>query len=59
MTASDVVDKLIAEDEGRDVRQLAIIDVNGNVKSYTGKNCIPVPEYYWRKLFGSGKPYVE
>ncbi|NWG29210.1 MAG: DUF1028 domain-containing protein [Ignavibacteriaceae bacterium] len=41
MTASEVVDKLIAEDEGRDVRQLAIIDVNGTVKSYTGKNCIP------------------
>ena len=41
MTAEQVVDKLIAEDEGRDVRQLAIIDVNGNVKSYTGKNCIP------------------
>ncbi len=40
MTAPDVVDKLIAEDEGRDVRQLAIIDVNGKVKSYTGKNCI-------------------
>jgi len=41
MTAPEVVDKLIAEDEGRDVRQLAIIDVNGKVKSYTGKNCIP------------------
>ena len=41
ITASEVVDKLIAEDEGRDVRQLAILDVNGNVKSYTGKNCIP------------------
>ena len=41
MTADQVVDKLIAEDEGRDLRQLAIIDVNGNVKSYTGKNCIP------------------
>jgi uncharacterized Ntn-hydrolase superfamily protein len=40
MTAEQVVDKLIAEDEERDVRQLAIIDVNGNVKSYTGKNCI-------------------
>ena len=41
MTAEQVVDKLIAEDEGRDVRQLAILDVNGKVKSYTGKNCIP------------------
>ena len=41
LSAEQVVDKLITEDEGRDVRQLAIIDVNGNVKSYTGKNCIP------------------
>jgi len=41
MSADKVVDMLISEDEGRDVRQLAIIDVNGNVKSYTGKNCIP------------------
>jgi len=41
MTAGQVIDKLIAEDEGRDVRQLAILDVKGNVKSYTGKNCIP------------------
>jgi len=41
MTSEQVVDKLISEDEGRDVRQLAILDVNGNVKSYTGKNCIP------------------
>lgn len=41
MIASEVLDKLIAEDDGRDVRQLAILDVNGNVKSYTGKKCIP------------------
>lgn len=41
MTAEEVVDKLIELDDGRDVRQLAILDVNGNVKAYTGKNCIP------------------
>jgi uncharacterized Ntn-hydrolase superfamily protein len=41
LTAPEVVNKLIESDEGRDVRQLAIIDVNGNVKSYTGINCIP------------------
>ena len=40
-TASEVVDELIASDSSRDVRQLAILDVNGNVKAYTGKNCIP------------------
>jgi uncharacterized Ntn-hydrolase superfamily protein len=40
MTAPEALDKLIESDSGRDVRQLAILDVNGNVKSYTGKNCI-------------------
>jgi len=40
-TAGEVVDELVASDSGRDVRQLAILDVNGNVKAYTGKNCIP------------------
>ncbi len=40
MNADDVLDKLIDEDEGRDLRQLAVLDVNGNVKAYTGKNCI-------------------
>ena len=41
LTATQVLNKLIESDEGRDVRQLAILDVNGNVKSYTGTNCIP------------------
>jgi len=40
-TAQEVVDELIASDEGRDVRQLAVLSVNGTVASYTGKNCIP------------------
>jgi uncharacterized Ntn-hydrolase superfamily protein len=41
MTAQDVLEKLISEDEGRDYRQLAIVDADGNVAAYTGKNCIP------------------
>jgi len=40
MTPQQVVDKLINEDEGRDFRQLAILDSKGNVAAYTGKNCI-------------------
>ncbi|MCX7874678.1 MAG: DUF1028 domain-containing protein [Melioribacteraceae bacterium] len=40
MNAQDVLDKLISEDEGRDFRQLAILDSKGNVAAYTGKNCI-------------------
>lgn len=37
----EAVDELIASDEGRDVRQLAILDTKGRSASYTGKNCIP------------------
>ena len=41
LTAKQAVDMLIANDEGRDLRQLAILDSKGNVAAYTGKNCIP------------------
>jgi len=39
-TATDALKQLVAADEGREVRQVAMIDVNGNVNSFTGKNCI-------------------
>lgn len=39
-TAKEALDILIAGDDGRDVRQLAIVDMNGNVAAYTGKSCI-------------------
>lgn len=38
--AKETLKVLIAEDEGRDVRQVAMLDVNGNVSAYTGKKCI-------------------
>lgn len=41
LSPQQVVDKLTAEDEGRDLRQLAIIDSKGRSATYTGKNCIP------------------
>ena len=40
-SAQQAVDKMIAEDEARDMRQLAIIDSKGRSAAYTGKNCIP------------------
>ena len=40
MTAQEVVDILISKDEGRDVRQLAIVDAKGNSAAYTGAKCI-------------------
>ena len=39
-TAPAALSELLAADEGREVRQVAMIDVNGNVNSFTGKNCI-------------------
>lgn len=41
LTANQAVDVLTANDDGRDVRQLAILDSKGNVAAYTGKKCIP------------------
>ena len=40
MTSQQVVDSLLATDEGREFRQLAIIDTKGNAASFTGKKCI-------------------
>ncbi|MFK5959344.1 MAG: DUF1028 domain-containing protein [Lutibacter sp.] len=40
LTPKLAVETLLKLDAGRDVRQLAILDVQGNVYTYTGKNCI-------------------
>jgi uncharacterized Ntn-hydrolase superfamily protein len=40
MTAQETVDSLLATDEGREFRQLAIIDSKGTAASFTGKKCI-------------------
>lgn len=40
LTAQEVVDELIKNDEGREVRQLAVVDAKGNAAAYTGKKCL-------------------
>ena len=40
LSAQQVLDLLIESDEGRDFRQLAILDSKGNAAAYTGKKCI-------------------
>lgn len=40
-TAQEVLRILIDSDEGRSVRQLAIVDAKGNVAAHTGDKCIP------------------
>jgi uncharacterized Ntn-hydrolase superfamily protein len=45
LSAQQVLDKLVADDPGRDVRQVSIIDAKGNVATHTGKNCIQVASH--------------
>jgi uncharacterized Ntn-hydrolase superfamily protein len=40
LTAQEALDSLLRDDEGRDVRQVAIVDSKGNVATHTGKSCI-------------------
>ena len=39
-SAQETLDFLIENDEGRAVRQVAILDASGNVATHTGSNCI-------------------
>ena len=40
MSAEDALKKLISEDENEAVRQVAMIDIKGNVATHTGAKCI-------------------
>src|SRR5262245_47868236 len=40
LSAQEVVDRLTGEDEGRDHRQLGVVDGNGQAATYTGKECM-------------------
>jgi uncharacterized Ntn-hydrolase superfamily protein len=40
LSAQEVVDKLTSEDEGRDHRQLGVVDGQGRSASYTGSECM-------------------
>ncbi|MFT5885358.1 MAG: putative Ntn-hydrolase superfamily protein [Arcticibacterium sp.] len=39
-SASETLSSLLKDDEGREVRQVAIIDVNGDIANHTGNKCI-------------------
>jgi uncharacterized Ntn-hydrolase superfamily protein len=51
LTANEALDILLKEDEGREVRQVAIIDTNGNVATHTGKMCIQYASHIQGKQF--------
>lgn len=39
-TAQETLDILLADDPGKEVRQVGIVDTKGNVANFTGKGCI-------------------
>jgi uncharacterized Ntn-hydrolase superfamily protein len=39
-TAQQALDILLSDDSGKEVRQVGIIDAQGNVANFTGKNCV-------------------
>jgi uncharacterized Ntn-hydrolase superfamily protein len=40
LSAKETLDKLLAEDPGRDVRQLGIVDSEGRTAAHTGSKCV-------------------
>ena len=40
LSAQEVVERLTSEDEGRDHRQLGVVDAKGSAATYTGKECM-------------------
>lgn len=40
LSPQEVVDSLLKNDPGKEVRQLAVLDIKGRVATHTGKNCI-------------------
>jgi len=46
MPAPKVLEKLLADDDGRDVRQVAMIDAKGRVAAHTGVKCIAEASHY-------------
>lgn len=39
LSAAEALDRLVSEDEGRDQRQVGMVDAQGRVASFTGKDC--------------------
>lgn len=51
LTAQEALDVLLKDDEGREVRQVAIVDAKGNVAAHTGKLCIQYARHITGKQF--------
>jgi len=45
MSAQQALDELLSTDEAKEVRQVAIVDMHGNIATHTGKNCIQYADH--------------
>jgi uncharacterized Ntn-hydrolase superfamily protein len=50
-TAGQALSALLASDSGREVRQVAMLDVHGNVAAHTGKRCIEAAGHHVGKNY--------
>ncbi len=50
-SSSQTLEALLADDTGKEFRQVAVLDVNGNVAAFTGKNCITYASHRQGKDF--------
>jgi uncharacterized Ntn-hydrolase superfamily protein len=51
LTAQEALDVLLKDDEGREVRQVAILDTKGNTATHTGNLCIQYARHIQGKQF--------
>lgn len=51
LTAQEALDKLIRDDEGRAFRQVALVDIKGNIAVYTGEKCVAIAGHVKGKGF--------
>ncbi|MBC8323852.1 MAG: DUF1028 domain-containing protein [Candidatus Marinimicrobia bacterium] len=50
-TAEEALNALLAQDDGKAVRQVGMIDIHGNTAVHTGKNCIDFAGHFVGKNF--------
>jgi uncharacterized Ntn-hydrolase superfamily protein len=51
ITADEALELLVNNDEGREFRQVAFLDMEGNTAAFTGENCVEAASHITRKNF--------
>ncbi|MDT0645699.1 DUF1028 domain-containing protein [Zunongwangia sp. F260] len=51
ITADEALELLVNNDEGREFRQVAFLDMEGNTAAFTGENCVEAASHINRKNF--------